>query len=48
MTALGFIGSAAMQMIIGAWRVFPRDSGTVALIRLVRAVAWTLGLAGDQ
>jgi anti-sigma B factor antagonist len=48
MTALSFIDSAAMQMIIGAYRVFRRDGGTVALVSPVPAVARTLALAGTS
>jgi anti-anti-sigma factor len=46
MTALSFIGSAAMQMIIAACQVFRHDGGTLALVHPASTVAWTLGLAG--
>jgi anti-anti-sigma factor len=48
MTALSFIDSAAMQMIIGTYRVFRRDGGTLALVSPAPAVARTLELAGTS
>jgi anti-sigma B factor antagonist len=46
MSALRFIDSAAMQMIIAAHRVFRRDGGTLALVNPASTVARALRLAG--
>jgi anti-sigma B factor antagonist len=46
MTALAFIDSAAMQMIITAHRVFRHEGGTLALASPGPAVARALKLAG--
>jgi anti-anti-sigma factor len=46
MTALTFIDSAAIQMIIAAYQVFRHDGGTLALIHPASAAARTLELTG--
>jgi anti-sigma B factor antagonist len=46
MSALSFIDSAAMQMVIAAYQVLRRDGGMLAMIRPTSTVARTLGLAG--
>lgn len=46
MSALAFIDSAAMQMIIAAHRIFRREGGTLALVSPTPAVARTLALSG--
>ena len=46
MTALTFIDSAAIQMIIAACQVFRHDGGTLALIHPTSAAARTLELTG--
>lgn len=46
MSALTFIDSAAMQMIIAAQRVFHRDGGTLALVNPSSTVSRGLRLTG--
>jgi anti-anti-sigma factor len=46
MSALRFIDSGAMQMIVAAYRVFRGDGGTLALVHPTPAVARVLELTG--
>jgi|SRR3954453_11344066 anti-sigma B factor antagonist len=46
LTALSFIDSSAVQMIVGAYQVFRHEGGVLALVRPAAAVARTLGLTG--
>jgi anti-sigma B factor antagonist len=45
-SALRFIDSAAVQMIVAAHRVFRRDGGTLALLNPSHSVARVLSLTG--